>query len=104
VSDAGDVNRDGHDDVIVGAYLSNLAVGNAGAAYLVLGPVSGTVPLSTAAARFLGEEAWDQAGSGVAGAGDLDGDNRADLVIGAVFNGGGGFQSGAAYVIYGGSL
>lgn len=104
VSDAGDVNKDGHDDMLIGAYLSDVAVGDAGAAYLVLGPVSGTVPLSKAAARFYGEEPFDEAGIGVAGAGDLDGDGRADLLIGAVFSSGGGYQAGAAYVMYGGSL
>jgi hypothetical protein len=95
VSGAGDVDANGHDDLFVGA-----PYGGASAAYLVLGPVTGTVDLSLADATFISEEPNSEAGSSVAGAGDVDADGRDDVLVGAPYNGG----TGAAYLIYGGGL
>jgi hypothetical protein len=100
VSAAGDMNDDGNDDVLVGAVNNDQAARNAGIAYLVLGPVTGTVDLSAADAKFVGEHGEDHAGY-VAGAGDVDGDKSADLLVGAPWNDG---YVGAAYLIYGGGL
>jgi hypothetical protein len=77
---------------------------NAGAAYLVLAPVSGTLDLSRADVKFLGEEIEDHAGYSVSGAGDVDADGRADLLVGANYNGEGGTYAGIAYLVYGGGL
>src|SRR5688500_10585713 len=46
-----------------------------------------------------GQDASDQAGWSVAGAGDVNGDGFADIIIGAPLNGD---YAGAAYVLYGG--
>jgi hypothetical protein len=73
-----DVNGDGISDPLVGAPLN----ANHGAAYLVLGPVSGTVYLSQADLK-LAASGPDDAGYAVSGAGDVDGDGRDDVLIGA---------------------
>lgn len=101
VSSPGDVDGDGISDVLVGAYASDASGSAAGASYLVLGGVSGTRSLSTADARLLGESADDGAGIGVAGAGDVDGDGLADLLVGAWGVDDSGGQSGIAYVLLG---
>jgi subtilisin-like proprotein convertase family protein len=105
VAGAGDVNGDGRADVIVGA---RSAAGNTGAAYVVYGkPTGATVTLSdsglAASDGFLikGAASDDLAGSSVAGAGDVNGDGRADVIVGALFADASGGQSGAAYVLYG---
>ncbi len=100
VAVAGDVNGDGMDDLLVGAYGADDGGASAGAAYLLLGPISGTTDLSLADARYLGEDAGDQAGSAVAG-GDMDGDGLADVMIGAPEVNDNGAYAGAVYVVLG---
>jgi hypothetical protein len=82
VSSAGDVNGDGLDDVLMGA---PRAEGGSyeGAAYLLLGPFSGTVDLGSADAIVRGEHAVDWLGNAVAPAGDVDDDGLADILIAA---------------------
>ena len=69
------------------------------AAYLILGPVSGSVALATAAVTLLGENSGDAAGVSVSGAGDVDGDGLGDLLIGASDEATGGVYAGAAYLV-----
>lgn len=121
VSEAGDVNDDGHADILVSAY-GNSANGQlSGAAYVVFGgdgllPVGGVVDLSDIAAgrggfKIAGEDGTDRAGSSVSSAGDVNGDGVDDLVIGASGNdgtiwgrSGNSYRvGGAAYVVYGDS-
>jgi hypothetical protein len=97
---AGDVNGDGFDDVLVGAYHHDDGGIWKGAAYLVHGPILGSRGLGTAAAKFVGEHTDDQAGNAVA-AGDLNGDGTPDLVVGAYTQAEGGPSAGAVYVIFG---
>ena len=103
MSGAGDVNGDGHDDVLVGA-IGSLHTGKGGAAYLVLGPVRGTVKLSDADAVLGGEVYSDWAGCSVSGAADVDADGQDDLLVGASGNDEGGEEAGAAHLVYGSSL
>jgi hypothetical protein len=103
VSGAGDVDGDSHDDFLVGAWGNDEGGIDAGAAYLVLGPVTGTSDLSRADAKFVGERDRDNAGWSVSGAGDVDADGRADLLIGAPAY----YEdapASTAYLIYGGGL
>ncbi|MBI2339387.1 MAG: FG-GAP repeat protein [Deltaproteobacteria bacterium] len=98
---AGDFDADGFDDILVGAYGESSAATGAGAVYVVYGPVSGSVDLSTAGAKLLGEADGDMAGYAVSSAGDVDGDGNVDLIVGAYQEDGGGSDAGAAYIVYG---
>jgi len=98
---AGDVNADGYADLLVGASKVETAGDASGAAYLVLGPVSGESSLSASQSRFLAEAEGDRAGWSVAGAGDVDGDGYDDLLIGAVWQSSSADSAGAAYLVRG---
>ncbi len=97
----GDVNADGVDDILIGAYLNGEGGTEAGAAYVVFGPVTGTVDLSAADAKLVGEDAGDRAGLGVAMSGDVDDDGVNDVLVGAYWNDDAGTDAGKAYLIYG---
>ncbi len=92
VASAGDVNGDGLDDLIVGAIFSDPgtpARANAGRSYVVFGTSAGTaINLSAVAGGtggfvINGQGASDSSGVSVAGAGDVNGDGLADLIVGA---------------------
>ena len=92
VSGAGDVNNDGHDDLIVGAF--NAASG-AGRAYVYSGQTGALVW------TFTGEAEYDNLGWSVSGAGDQNGDGYDDLIVGAPGVYTGGSFAGRAYVYSG---
>ena len=116
VASAGDINGDGRPEVLIGAPLHDAAneLSTAGAVYVISaadlaaadaadGDADGVIDLGNIAARddswkFIGEAANEQAGSSVGPAGDLNGDGRNDLLVGARWNGGG---RGAAYLLSG---
>jgi len=101
VAGAGDVDADGYADLLVGAPEEDAGGGNAGAAYLLLSPLSGSLSLSSAHAKLTGSSASDRAGYAVAGAGDVDGDGHDDLLVGAIYEDTGGNTAGAAYLVLG---
>jgi hypothetical protein len=102
VAGAGDVDGDGLDDLLVGAYAANPnGVNSAGAAYVLLGPVSGDVYLRNADGIIEGAVAQDFTGRSVAGAGDIDGDGKDDVLVGATGVDTAGSQAGAAYLALG---
>ena len=84
VGAAGDVDGDGEADLLIGAWGQDAGGADAGAAYLLLGPVTADADLSYADTRFVGDSPGEYAGSAVVG-GDLDGDGFADLAIGAPY-------------------
>lgn len=78
VSDAGDVNNDGFNDVVVGAPRDgNAGVPLAGRIYVFSG-LDGSLLF-----RFIGEFEGGLLGSSVAAAGDVNNDGRADVIAGA---------------------
>jgi hypothetical protein len=85
---AGDVNGDGYDDVIVGAYSNDSGGSAAGRAYVVHGdPAGADLDLSAASAILTGEDASDLAGFAVTGLGDFNGDGYDDVAVGRSFGG-----------------
>ena len=108
VSAAGDVNGDGLADVIVGAKQADPGgLGNSGTSYVVFGKATTTaidltnVALGGAGAggfAITGQTAGDLSGASVKGAGDVNGDGLADLVIGAPSASG---AAGQTYVVFG---
>jgi VCBS repeat-containing protein len=122
VSAAGDVNGDGFADLIIGAGSDHDGGANAGAAYVLFGKASGfgTVDANGRAVidvtnddpstddfgandGFIiqGDDASDSAGFSVSGAGDVNGDGYADLLVGAPGAADGGAGTGSAYVVFG---
>jgi len=101
VATAGDINNDDYGDIIIGAPGHS---SERGAVYILTGedfPSSATLSSSNAI-KYTGEATGDQAGSAVAGVGDMNGDGFDDSVIGAKFNDAGGSDSGAVYIILNG--
>ncbi|MBF0262953.1 MAG: FG-GAP repeat protein, partial [Magnetococcales bacterium] len=111
VSGVGDVNGDGIEDLIVGAYMADAGTAtNSGVSYVIFGSSevrwSNTFALPALANgvegfQINGEFAGDQSGVSVSGAGDVNGDGIDDLLIGAPFSNVGGTDSGASYVVFG---
>ncbi len=86
---SGDVNGDGHGDVIIGALYADPAPArsNAGKAYVVLGAtdLSPTISLRTSAdVTILGAASGDNLGEGV-GSGDLDKDGSEEIIVAAPY-------------------
>ena len=96
VSAAGDVNNDGFDDLILGAYRDDDGGADAGSARVCSG-ADGSVLFT-----FHGGAAGDSFGFAVDGAGDINGDGHDDLIIGSFGDDPNGSMSGSAW-LYSGS-
>ncbi len=99
VSSAGDGDGDGFDDLVIGANGHDDGGNNAGAAYVLYGPISGDVELRNADVKFIGGSDSDYVGSYVAGGADLDGDGNHDVLVGAPGYDDSGASIGAVYVL-----
>ena len=112
VSGAGDINDDGVADLIIGARNADPnGIGNAGESYVVFGSSSGFASVLDLSALdgsngfvLNGIDGGDQSGEIVSGAGDIDGDGVADLIIGSRFaDPNGNSNAGESYVVFGSS-
>jgi hypothetical protein len=95
VSGAGDVNNDGFDDVIVGAWFDDNN-GEASGSARVLSGFDGSILYT-----FDGDSAGDRLGTSVSGAGDVNNDGFDDLIVGAYLDDNNGTDSGSARVFSG---
>ena len=103
VSGAGDVNGDGLADLLIGAHqAAPSGINGAGESYVVFGKADGTLVdlanLGSGGFRIDGIDAGDRSGNSVSGAGDVNGDGLADLLIGAT---NAGDNAGESYVVFG---
>ncbi|MBN2054518.1 FG-GAP repeat protein, partial [bacterium] len=102
IANAGDINNDGYEDMIVGAPYFDYCSSNVGRAMVFLG--SSTGPASSPVWTHYGNQYSTnlQFGYSVAGAGDVNSDSYDDIVVGAPGTGCG-VPGGAAFLYYGSS-
>lgn len=81
----GDMDGDGRDDLAISAPYRDDPVTNAGAVYLIYGPLSSAGDLASAEASVGGKTPGGLMGQAVSMGGDSDGDGFADLAIGAPY-------------------
>lgn len=95
VANAGDINNDGTEDIIIGAYGNSAGADFGGRAYVFSGLTGDTLWV------FTGDSNFANYGFPVAGAGDVDNDGFDDVIIGAAAYGPSGTGAGHAYVYSG---
>jgi hypothetical protein len=94
-ADVGDVNRDGYDDLLIGAWQFSSVAPSGGKVYLYSGR-DGSV-LRSITGRIPGETL----GFDATGVGDVDGDGVPDLLLTSSWSNVNGFRSGRMYLISG---
>ena len=104
---AGDVNGDGFDDLIIGAFQASPNGESSGSSFIIFGSASPSATIDvddldgTTGFRVDGVAIQDNLGKDVSSAGDINGDGFDDILIGAPGVDTNGYNSGAAYVIFG---
>jgi hypothetical protein len=99
VGTAGDVNGDGYSDLIIGAFLYDNAMANAGRVLVYHGSAAGLG--DTPAWTAQGDQAGAFFGRAVGTAGDVNGDGYSDVIVGAPFYDNGEVDEGRVYVYHG---
>lgn len=95
VAGAGDINGDGYDDIIIGAFVNDAGGTDAGRAYVYFG---GEQMDNIKDAILTGTAAGDWFGFSVSSAGDVNGDGYADIIVGAPRNDTNGSNAGRTYL------
>ncbi|MEW5986174.1 MAG: FG-GAP-like repeat-containing protein [Chloroflexota bacterium] len=99
VASAGDVNGDGYDDTIVGAWRYTYVNPEDGRAFIYYGSAQGLSNAANWTAE--GGQYSPRFGYSVNTAGDVNGDSYSDVIIGSRFHDGGQVDEGAAFVYLG---
>ncbi|PXW89857.1 FG-GAP repeat protein [Nitrosomonas sp. Nm84] len=109
VSNAGDVNGDGFDDLIIGISSADPNdINAAGSSYVVFGKAGGFAATMDLASldgsngfRLNGVKDYDSSGRSVSSAGDVNGDGFDDVIVSAPDADPNGERSGSSYVVFG---
>ncbi|NTT87859.1 M10 family metallopeptidase C-terminal domain-containing protein [Tabrizicola fusiformis] len=110
IAGSGDMNGNGRGELLIGAPgMARGTAADAGTAFVAFGPaVGGGLDLgdlltsgSGEGFAIRGQSAGDMAGYSVMSVGDLNGDGRADVLVGAPGQDAGGTDAGAAYIVWG---
>ena len=96
-----DLNGDGFADILIGAPGQDAGGSEAGAAYVLMGPLTGELDLSEADSRIIGAETDARVGYALASVGDLNLDGYPDLFVGAWGDDTNGSFAGAGWVVHG---
>ncbi len=96
---AGDINHDGYDDIIIGAYRYNNGQSEEGRVYLYLGSADGLHP--EPAWQFESDQKEAHLGYAVASAGDVNNDGFDDVLVGARWYQETLVSEGAAFLFFG---
>ena len=99
VSNAGDINGDGYDDVLVGAPTFDNGQSGEGALFVYQGSEAGIN--TSSAIHFECDQAYAYMGWSVFGAGDVNGDGYSDVVTGAKAYKSGENKEGAGFIFMG---
>ena len=94
-ADVGDVNRDGFDDLVIGAWQYSAVAASGGKIYVYSGKDGSLLRAIT------GRVPGETLGFDATGAGDVDGDGVIDLLLTSSWSNVNGFRSGRMYVISG---
>lgn len=104
---AGDLDGNGVDDLVLGAYGDDTTANNAGAIVIlylrkdVVNPLISWRKITSGTGGFNTRlQALDYFGAAVAGAGDINGDSVPDLVVGALGDDEAALNAGAIYLLY----
>ena len=100
VSNVGDMNGDGYDEILVGSIFADVGSTNSGSSYVLFGKKDGFANVTTA--QLNGNNGFEIPGVvengfngfAVAGGGDINGDGLSDLLVTSVYNS-------SVYVVFG---
>ncbi|GEM_PF-1625181 len=107
ISFGGDINGDGFQDAVIGAYAHSEKDVNAGRVYVFFGiPDLGDPGVTIPAPNMIidGQNDYDYFGYSVASAGDINNDGYTDLLVGALYNDEMAENAGKAYLYLGGGF
>lgn len=109
VSGARDVNKDGYDDIVIGEPFAYGSTTDSGKSYVIFGSNSKILPSIVYGNVQLhdgfnigGANTYDSSGRSLSGAGDINGDGYADIIIGSpLADPNSKASAGASYVVFG---
>jgi hypothetical protein len=101
-SDLGDLDDDGYEDAVIGAYYYNSGGNASGTLFVEFGPLDGHVDLEPDAdVEIAGAHANAYMGRMVHAGEDVNGDGLGDFAANAIYDNTGGPSAGGVYVVYG---